>query len=1186
MKIFKYILISFIFIFGFSLSSCSSNETSSPIDEIKNEYGNKEFTIYFSEYNLDNAIDSIKYCANEIPSLPKPQKLGYSFLGWYLDKDYTIPYVKDILYLYMVDITLYAKFEKINYSINGIYDISYNISSNINDDSLNICDYIINDETYLIRDDNSLFLQITFDTNFILNDNFVNEIFKINSLNTNIKLNDYLHNKSTSKRTYIFEISNIDINELMEFNIESYDYINKGANAKKEEYIFNFKINNIIGYNKSFYLDNVLSEGYYSCNYHFRDMNNKLLDKDTFNAYIYSDGKNYKFIMQTIPYNVDGLYNTRASKMISCFPIGLYYEIDKIEDSPNSDIYLPGFYNATEYKELSIEYNKDNNNLYYVFNINNSLDKNYVILKCEESDNDISSIFCQNLILDIDYDHIIKIVDCDYSEINGSYFMSKTIGSYYPGNINDFEENDMTYQYSKEYGFNFDLYNMYYQIINDNIYLCSSKTLIKPIEKFDLCNNQYKMSSFEIYSYIYDYNDNYDIYSDKLTYNYYNDITLNKNEKVINGISYSTGNAEDIFKSYYGSSYIIKSYKGYMLNNGNIDYENIIDLDNFDYSYDIVINYEFIDQNNIVAYANLYVLNETNYEIEINSYEDIIDYGTTFEIPNIKYDYMYNNYELYGNYKSKEEYIDIIDSTKVLAFGYKNDKYILIPILFNNNELKLEYEKIILLYEITNILGDNKYYEIEIKCSDLKDYFVMNSSDEIILNDTVSYADYNKLTLEKSYLLDDEDFNYVNESYYIKYGNSINEFIFSSFIIRSNNYKYYSSDSNEVTNIHNLVKGLSWAYIEMNYNYDNILLKIKLIYNINILGEKNYNLFINDVFTNKKYDILKPNIYDSNGDLLSDDINLNIDGRKGASSITVGKGYYYLYVYKEGKYNLSFDVYIQSQNIRFNINYEYYFYDNESIITIVYHTDNNHPFNDGNLILSIDYNLTKDIKLIDISYYKEFKNKDLLYGFALNENDRYFSCIKAGIILEDYINKYSKRYLDLYTYIDEGITVIAKIEGYQDQSIFIYRQSLDQLLGRGGYEINFSLFKAYPKDGYIFDGWQGKVTNGESKKTSIYYMDKIEGLDEDYFVIYPVYKKQYIVSYKIDSVCSKSYFANEKYTEGSSLSNVSVHNDIKCRDGYKFLGWYIDGDLEENIIDLNEYIVTSDVTFVAKFGKI
>ena len=96
----------------------------------------------FSVYNyIIDAIDSIKYSANEIPSLPTPQKLGYSFLGWYLDKAYTIPYVKDILYLYMEDITLYAKFEKINYSINGIYDISYNINSDINDDSLNICDY-------------------------------------------------------------------------------------------------------------------------------------------------------------------------------------------------------------------------------------------------------------------------------------------------------------------------------------------------------------------------------------------------------------------------------------------------------------------------------------------------------------------------------------------------------------------------------------------------------------------------------------------------------------------------------------------------------------------------------------------------------------------------------------------------------------------------------------------------------------------------------------------------------------------------------------------------------------------------------------------------------------------------------------------------------------------------------------
>lgn len=78
-------------------------------------YKAKEYTVTL---NYGTGVDesSIKYYSSlitygtKIGSLPKPQKTNHSFVGWYLDANFTIPFVEGEIFEIPNDVTIYAKF--------------------------------------------------------------------------------------------------------------------------------------------------------------------------------------------------------------------------------------------------------------------------------------------------------------------------------------------------------------------------------------------------------------------------------------------------------------------------------------------------------------------------------------------------------------------------------------------------------------------------------------------------------------------------------------------------------------------------------------------------------------------------------------------------------------------------------------------------------------------------------------------------------------------------------------------------------------------------------------------------------------------------------------------------------------------------------------------------------------------
>ena len=96
-------------VLAFGLSACAAGTgANSPQDAIKDAYGDTQYKISFYAGNLEEPLSDIYYSANDMPSLPSPERVGYVFAGWFFDSALTDPCdVSDgDLYWKMCDVTL------------------------------------------------------------------------------------------------------------------------------------------------------------------------------------------------------------------------------------------------------------------------------------------------------------------------------------------------------------------------------------------------------------------------------------------------------------------------------------------------------------------------------------------------------------------------------------------------------------------------------------------------------------------------------------------------------------------------------------------------------------------------------------------------------------------------------------------------------------------------------------------------------------------------------------------------------------------------------------------------------------------------------------------------------------------------------------------------------------------------
>ena len=100
-------------------------------------------------------------------------------------------------------------------------------------------------------------------------------------------------------------------------------------------------------------------------------------------------------------------------------------------------------------------------------------------------------------------------------------------------------------------------------------------------------------------------------------------------------------------------------------------------------------------------------------------------------------------------------------------------------------------------------------------------------------------------------------------------------------------------------------------------------------------------------------------------------------------------------------------------------------------------------------------------------------------------------------------------------------------------------------------------------------------------------MDEVEWDNPDFFVIEAVFLEIYTVKYDIDSSFSDDFYRNESVLEGYTVNAPLIKNNLTCKvEGYEFKGWYVQGDSDKTLIDLETYAIQGNITLVALFGLI
>ena len=119
---FKAILlvITLVTIGAVCLTACDNKVKVPPTDV--------SYTITYYDGNQMLGTEKINAKDTDIELLTPPKKEGYEFKGWYVDKDLKTPFVKSEYLANKKDISLYAKYEKIDV-LEKEYTITFNISS-------------------------------------------------------------------------------------------------------------------------------------------------------------------------------------------------------------------------------------------------------------------------------------------------------------------------------------------------------------------------------------------------------------------------------------------------------------------------------------------------------------------------------------------------------------------------------------------------------------------------------------------------------------------------------------------------------------------------------------------------------------------------------------------------------------------------------------------------------------------------------------------------------------------------------------------------------------------------------------------------------------------------------------------------------------------------------------------------
>ena len=638
-NIYAFLCMFLVSIMAIALVGCS-NAYTDPKDVIRDQYGNNEYTISFSTNGLDVPLDDISYTANKMPTLPTPARVGYVFSGWYMDSELSIPYIDNILYLYMKDVTLYAKWTKEELSNNGIYDLE--IDGNILEETIvkglktdeyggfkNFIESINADDVYIENTDGHKYLHIEYDCG-VIEDMYSADVLAVFKVSDNIQNKGLAYidetrticNYAETKRTIFVNIDNWDMESSIYLDIRTTNWDMPGLDTTTRaqtttSYTIELKIARFIGFSKPYAdADNTLENGWYLVKSYYRSENNQTNMGSSFNpVYSYLQAKNgkYTLVKQFIPYlgllggSSDLLSPTTANyfyRLASFAPIQLYYSMDSSSygnDKVDSD-YYPATYKGSGYGTYTAEFHADTGKYYAIYDFGNDLKQEKMVMGGITGFMEAASAMgASNQILSLDYNHIVKISDeeaakeyvpLDETESGQAYRFEETM-QYYPGNKKDLNERNITYDAIKKYGIGTHLYNFFYSMTDSsvsytkrNIY--SSRITVSPTADTraqNVADSRYSLAHFSVNTEIfgYDYERGENLYADSLTIQSLGNNAMRESIAICTGKTLKSGELvkiEDLYREKVSSKDDWKDikYSAYKIVDAKTDYKQAISL--------------------------------------------------------------------------------------------------------------------------------------------------------------------------------------------------------------------------------------------------------------------------------------------------------------------------------------------------------------------------------------------------------------------------------------------------------------------------------------------------------------------------------------------------------------------------------------------------------------------------------
>jgi uncharacterized repeat protein (TIGR02543 family) len=254
--------------------------------------------------------------------------------------------------------------------------------------------------------------------------------------------------------------------------------------------------------------------------------------------------------------------------------------------------------------------------------------------------------------------------------------------------------------------------------------------------------------------------------------------------------------------------------------------------------------------------------------------------------------------------------------------------------------------------------------------------------------------------------------------------------------------------------------------------------------------------------------------------------------------------------------------------------------DYATTISISYVTDEQHQFLGGGTERTYQYNLMNPIATIRQSEFEV--GGDILYAWGTRADYKisdYSVMTRSGKAISDFVIRYGSVNVTLFAVWDSGIDVtvvidcedIPNIDGLSFTEHFMANDSGSYTISESAFDLSYAL-----PYGYVIAGYSGGSNGSTIGRWP-------SGVTES-CTLTAVFRIQYRAYFSVDPSMSDNRFYSALVTDGYSLTNTITFMNVTCKaNGYEFVGWYVQDDETQTVVNLATYIVTETTTFTAKF---